>query len=317
MTDRVYRVLSIDGGGIKGVFPASFLAAVEDTIGRSIADFFDLIVGTSTGGIIALGLGLGYTAREILGFYEENGAAVFRGQRLGFSRGLLRPRYDAEPLRRALETRFGERRLGESHKRLVIPSMSLGSGEVYIYKTAHHPRFQRDYRERVVDVAMATAAAPVYFPAHYNAAGTPLVDGGMWANNPTGIAAVEAIGTLGWAADSLWLLSLGCTTPPFTMGRGRLLALGLGQWALKLVDVFMAGQSSGSLGVAYILLDHERVKRVSPPVERGRYSLDGIKEIPSLRALGNEEARRQLPMLQQVFLTTPTEPFKPCYDLDA
>ena len=75
------RILTIDGGGIKGVFPASFLAAVEDSIGENIANYFDLIVGTSTGGIIALGFGLGLSAKEILAFYEEHGPLIFSGNR--------------------------------------------------------------------------------------------------------------------------------------------------------------------------------------------------------------------------------------------
>ena len=75
------RILAIDGGGIKGVFPAAFLATVEDTIKRNVADYFDLIVGTSTGGIIALGLGLGLSAKELLAFYEEHGPIIFKGNR--------------------------------------------------------------------------------------------------------------------------------------------------------------------------------------------------------------------------------------------
>jgi len=80
------RILSIDGGGIKGVFPASFLTTLEESLGHPIAKFFDLIVGTSTGGIIALGLGLGLSAKEILSFYEEHGPSIFRGTR--FARAL-------------------------------------------------------------------------------------------------------------------------------------------------------------------------------------------------------------------------------------
>ena len=73
------RILAIDGGGIKGVFPASFLATVEDTINDNIANYFDLIVGTSTGGIIALGLGLGLSAKDILEFYEKSAPHIFGG----------------------------------------------------------------------------------------------------------------------------------------------------------------------------------------------------------------------------------------------
>ena len=74
------RILTIDGGGIKGVFPAAFLATVEDAIECNVADYFDLIVGTSTGGIIALGLGLGLSAKELLAFYEEHGPTIFKRQ---------------------------------------------------------------------------------------------------------------------------------------------------------------------------------------------------------------------------------------------
>jgi len=75
----VRKILSIDGGGIKGVFPASFLTTIEDSIGDRVSNYFDLIVGTSTGGIIALGLGLGLPAKDILSFYEEKGSAIFKG----------------------------------------------------------------------------------------------------------------------------------------------------------------------------------------------------------------------------------------------
>src|ERR1700682_5740629 len=109
------RVLSIDGGGVKGVFPASFLASIEDTVGGSIADYFDLIVGTSTGGIIALGLGLGLRARQLLAFYEKWGPEIFGGPRRWRAfRSLFGAKYSSDPMRRAAESVFGNRLLGES-----------------------------------------------------------------------------------------------------------------------------------------------------------------------------------------------------------
>src|SRR5436309_4125962 len=141
------KILSIDGGGIKGVFPASFLATVEDAIRRNVADYFDLIVGTSTGGIIALGLGLGLSAKEILSFYEEHGPSIFRGSRV--TRALRQvgiSKYSSDALRVALQTVFGERKLGESSTRLVVPSCNLDTGEVHIWKTSHHPRLERDHK---------------------------------------------------------------------------------------------------------------------------------------------------------------------------
>jgi hypothetical protein len=311
------RILAIDGGGIKGVFPASFLATIEDTIGDNVANYFDLIAGTSTGGIIALGLGLGFSAKEILTFYEELGATVFKGNSfLRFVRQLGFSKYSQQPLKMVLESKFGERRFGESNKRLVIPSLNLETGEVYIYKTSHHPRLERDYKVKAVDIALATAAAPTYFPTYHSATGTPLIDGGMWANNPVGMAVVEAIGVLNWPRNSLKVLSLGCTTTPLNVGWGRRSALGFGYWGLKIADVFMAAQSSASLGTAQLLIDHENIVRISPHVERGRFTLDTIKEIPSLMGLGDSEARKALPLLRQLFFTVQVEQFEPYNKLD-
>ena len=308
----VYRILAIDGGGIKGIFPASFLASVEEETKGPIGDYFDLIVGTSTGGIIALGLGLGFTAKDLLSFYEELGGQVFAGNRLlGFVRWIGFSKYSQKPLRKVLESKFHSLRIGDSRRRLVIPSLNLETGEVHVFKTAHHPRFQKDYKERVIDVALATAAAPTYFPVHRNASGIPLIDGGVWANNPVGIAVVEAIGVLGWNRTDLRVLSLGCTTSPVDVGVGRRLGMGRLYWAFKVVDVFMSGQSSASLGTAQLLASHQNVFRISPQVPRKRFGLDIVKEVASLRGLGFSEARKALPTLKPVFFENPAETFTP------
>lgn len=301
------RILTIDGGGIKGVFPASFLASIEEKIQGNIAEYFDLIVGTSTGGIIALGLGLGFSAKEILEFYEKYGPKIFYGSSfLNIIRHLAVTKYKDRGLRNALEETFGTRKLGESKTRLVIPSFNLETGEVYVYKTSHHPRFQRDYQESVVHVGLATSAAPTFFPVHYTSSGIPLVDGGLWANNPMGMAAVEAVGVLGWPMDSIKMLSIGCTTEVFSTRRnGGKLA-----WAPKIADIFMASQSSASLGTAQLLIGHMNVKRISPIVPNGRFGLDAIKEINTLKGLGSSEARKELPNLTD-FFTDKTEPFIP------
>ena len=304
------RILAIDGGGIMGVFPASFLATIEDSIGNNVANYFDLIVGTSTGGIIALGLGLGLPAKEILAFYEESGPLIFSGNRgLRWLRWFGISKYSRGPLEKALEGCFGEKKLGDSKKRLVIPSLNLENGEVYVYKTAHHPRLERDYKEKAVDVALATASAPTYFPTHRSAAGTPLIDGGVWANNPVGVSVVEAITVLDWPRDSLKVLSLGCTTEPLNVNWGRRISLGLSYWAPKLRDVFMYGQSHGSLGTAKLLAGHDNIIRIDPVIPRGRFNLDKAKEINSLKGLGHSEARHALPKLREIFLGNPTEPF--------
>ena len=306
------RILAIDGGGIKGAFPASFLATVEDSVRANVTDYFDLIVGTSTGGILALGLGLGLSAEEIVQFYEESGPKVFgRRNAIRNLRRLGVAKYDNIRLRDALQSTFGDRKLSESKTRLVIPSLNLETGQVYIYKTAHHPKFERDYKERMVEVALATASAPTFFPTHRSSAGTPLIDGGVWANNPVGLAVVEAVGVLGWPKDSLRVLSLGCTSELLDVGSGRSWSLGLGYWGTKIVDLFMTAQSSASLSTAQVLAGHENVVRICPYAPRGRFGLDTHKEIDSLRGLGDSEARYALPRIRPMFFGEPAEKFVP------
>ena len=310
------RILTIDGGGIKGASPASFLATVEDSIGENIANYFDLIVGTSTGGIIALGLGLGLPAKEILTFYEEHGPLIFRGNRsLRWLRWFGFSKYSSAPFKEALEACFGDKKLGDSKKRLVIPSLNLENGEVHIYKTAHHPRLEMDYKESAVDVALATASAPTYFPTHRSIAGIPLIDGGMWANNPVGMSVVEAITLLDWPRDSLKVLSLGCTTEPLNVNLGRRIPLGRSYWAFKLLDVFMHVQSHASLGTALLLAGHDNVLRIDKDVSEGKFGLDKTKEIDSLKGLGASQARHALPKLREAFLGNHAEQFVPFHTL--
>jgi hypothetical protein len=306
------RILAIDGGGIKGVFPAAFLAALEEILGlENAGQYFDLIVGTSTGGIIALGLGLEVSGRDILGFYEGHGPAIFSGSRkLRGYRSWFRSKYDLMPLRKALETVFGTKRLGDCARRLVIPSLDLAKGEVHIWKTAHHARFQTDHRTSAIDVAMATAAAPTYFPTHRLASGIPLIDGGTWANNPVAIAVVEAIGILGWSPDELRVLSIGCTSTPLRFDWSRTQSLGKLGWASKFVDVFMLGQSSGAMGMAmHLVTNRDNIFRVSPVVGP-QFTLDDVRLIPTLKGLGSAEARQWLPRLRATFFERPASEFE-------
>ena len=306
------RILAIDGGGITGAVPAAFLATVEDSIEDSVANYFDLIVGTSTGGIIALGLGLGLSAKDILAFYEEHGPFIFRGNRsFRWLRWWGTTKYSDAPLRTALETCFGDQKLGDSTKRLVVPSLNLENGKVHVYKTAHHPRLERDYKEKAVDVALATASAPTYFPTHRSSAGIPLIDGGIWANNPVGMSVVEAITLLDWPRDALKVLSLSCTTEPLNVRWGRKVPLGRAYWAFKLLDVFMHAQSHSSLGTAQLLAGHDNIIRIDGGVSQGKFSLDSVKEIDSLKGLGDFQARQALPELRRIFLGDHAERFVP------
>lgn len=319
--DYTYRILSIDGGGIRGVFPAAFLARLQEHLDHPIGRYFDLIAGTSTGGIIAIGLGLGLPADAILKLYEQRGRKIFGQQHGGFrgwldrqSRNLLRlvrPKHASEPLYEALKSALGTRVLGESRTRLLIPAWHPLLERVYIYKTAHHARFESDHQELALDVAMATAAAPTFFKPHLTQSSIALVDGGVWANNPVGVAAVEAIGLLGWPSNRVKILSLGTLSSPSNPAYSS----GLFPAILSLKRLFMMGQSHSAFGTAKILTgegpDHRAIWRIDQAVTAGRYSLDNVSRIAELRDRGYAEAREQLPQLRRHFFECPAAEFVP------
>nr|WP_213773285.1 CBASS cGAMP-activated phospholipase [Bradyrhizobium sp. dw_78] len=322
---RIYKVLSLDGGGIRGVFPAAFLARLEDRIGQPIGSYFDLIVGTSTGGIIAIGLGLGLSARDILQLYEEQGPAIF-DQEHGRAENWLRQRwrgawqlfdskYSSEPLKAALTGIMGQRRLGESRTRLVIPAWHSMLERVYLYKTAHHPRLETDYKELALDAAMATAAAPTFLKPHRTSEAVELVDGGVWANNPIGVAAVESVGLLGWPADRLKILSIGTINDVRAQPKWK----GKLPMASSVARLFMAGQSHSALGAAKIITgdghDHRAIWRIDQIAPAGRYTMDDAARIAEMKDRGFTEAREQLPELRRHFFDREVDPFTPFHRL--
>ncbi len=321
------RILALDGGGIKGAFAASFLQTIEENTGKKIADHFDLIAGTSTGGIIALGLGLGMSAKEITQFYVNDGPRIFAqpnpldehgwfarctsklGEMWNSGMQIAAPKYDPAQLKKALERAFQSKRLGDSSTRLVIPAYHTDKEDVYVFKTKHHPRLQIDWKESAVNVALATAAAPAYFQAHPMPCGAPLIDGGIWANNPAGLAAVEARSVLGWKDDDLYIVRLGCTEEvldiPIDSGYAGLLR--------KATALFMQGQSRGADGTAMLLSDHRqetpRFFPFQPKVSTGKFSLDKVKMIARLCGLGEAHGREALPLFQKHFLEDKVEQF--------
>ena len=306
--DRRFRILSLDGGGIKGAFTASALAALEKQCNGRIVDHFDLIAGTSTGGIIAIGLGLGFSADELLQFYVEKGPDIFSATsvigRLGVLRQILRPKHPSEKLENALKEILGDRKFGESKCRLVIPTYDAIGGRIFLMKTAHHERFVHDVDASALDVAMATAAAPTYFearkfPAH---PGSSYVDGGVWANSPSMVGLTEAVAFLGIKTEQIDILSVGTTWSPFSIAEDR--RSGVAQWNFGLISLMFEAQAETANAQAALLAGGYH--RVNATVPAGTFSLDNARPdvIEKLMALGRGEAvkKEHLKIVKERFL---------------
>lgn len=296
--DREFRILSIDGGGIRGLFPAMVLAELEERfLGRgSIRERFDLVTGTSTGGIIALGLGAGLSPRQMAEFYIQQGREIFppyedslRGRlrrRFDEARKFARYRYKRDALERVLASVFGDRQLESSSVPLCIPSVDGHHGDVYIFKTPHHPDYKLDGREQMTKVACATSAAPTFFQP-LDDGGYRFVDGGLWANNPIMIGLVDAMTCFDVSRDNIRILSIGCGDTQFTVGSEKMRG---GLWAWRdVIEGAMAFQSLNALGQAGLLIGADRVTRVVPDSTDDPIQLDDWVRATSVLP---EQARR-------------------------
>jgi len=308
-----FQILSLDGGGIKALFSAAVLAAIEDDLNIHIDDHFDLIAGTSAGGIIAIGLGLGMRPREIVDFYLNEGSAIFpkcfglKSLQHWFFR-----KYSPKPLEEALKKCFGNKHFGESHKRLVIPSFNLDENSVYLFRTAHHKRLARDYKVPAWKVAVATSAAPTFFPSCREVDHLRLVDGGVWSNNPLLVAIIEAYGTLGIPLDNIWALSIG-TSEAIVQHKKHLNSGGILSWASgnAAVDIILRGQSISAYNQAAHLLGKDKIERLNPKVAKGEFSLDGVHKVEELIARASYHSRMVLPILQKKFIQHRAKKFFP------
>lgn len=272
-----FQILALDGGGAKALFTAHVLARLEHDLDVSIIDSFDLIAGTSAGGIVALALGAGLTPREIVAHYESLVEAVFPPARRRWwrrPRQITSPIYDADALRTALESILGENTLGNSTKRLVIPAWDVQRDSVHIFKTPHHERLIRDWRISMVDVALATSAAPTYFSAAH-VDGHRLIDGGVWANNPSVVAIAETVSMLGVPLRAIRVLNVGTmdelTAHPKHLDRGGWL-----NWARPIAPLILNASSRGGQGIAEHMIGPGNFTRFDARVPGGLYSLDSV-----------------------------------------
>jgi len=306
-----FQILALDGGGIKGLFSAAVLAFLEEDLGINITDHFDLITGTSTGGIIAIGLGLGMKPREIVEFYVSNGSEIFDSGCLSSLRHLFKSKYQAEPLENALRECFKNRRLADSHKRLVIPSYNIGDDSVYLFKTPHHERLRRDYKVPMWKVARATSAAPTYFPVFSGVDNVRLIDGGVWANNPSIVGITEAVSVLNVPLEQIYILNLG-TTDEVKSYPLRLDKSGCLKWCKAAVDVIMRGQSIGAYTQAQHLIGRDHVERLDPKVPDGLFALDKLSA-SALLGKAAHESRHFCPRFKELFGGHIAPEYKPIY----
>lgn len=313
-------MLSIDGGGIRGIFPANFLAGLEERYlnGSSVSRYFDLITGTSTGGVIAIGLGAGLPASMLRDLYMERGSEIFPpvGTIARWTRSLaryIRYRYNRDALMQVLSEQLGDQLFGESQSRLCIPACDGRYSDLYVFKTPYHPDFRQDGGEPMTKVAAATAAAPTYYRP-LDDGGYTFLDGGLWANNPIMVGLVDVLSCFTVPRERVHILSIGCGDAAYKVGRWKKRLGGVLTWA-DLISGTVRFQSLSALGQAGLLIGRDRVVRVDAPVEGEPIAIDDwTRARAELPAVAKDALDAYGSSVASAFLANPATPYRPVYE---
>ena len=304
-----FQILSLSGGGYRGLYTASVLSHLEETIGDPIAKRFDLLAGTSIGGIIVLALALEVPAKEILSAFESQGASIFPITKPTKSRikkcltywNLAKAaKYRSEELKKTIISIVGESTImGDLLHPTIVPAVNVTKGSPQFFKTPHHKNFRMDWQIPVWKVAMATSAAPTIFPlAEIN--NSLYADGGLYANSPEMVGLHEAQHFMNAPKDSIHLLSVGTTETSVALPISAGVDLGWLGWGtdLRLLNIIAASQEQCStymlghtLGDRFI-----RINEKPSSAQQAEIGLDIATDIAqkTLKALGTISAQRVL-----------------------
>jgi patatin-like phospholipase/acyl hydrolase len=272
---RQFHALALTGGGYRGLFTARALQVIEEHIQQPIGSRFDLICGASIGGVIALAIAFEVPMSRVVKLFEEEGENIFPPHKvsrnaIGRIAGLIRyskkPKYSASVLRDALSKLIAaDRVLGDAKHPVAIPAVNVTQGRPQVFKTRHKAEWVRDWKLKVGDIAIATAAAPTYFELA-EVEGHLYADGGLFANAPDLIAIHEAEHFLRVPVQDIWLLSIGATTKSYSLSFRAGRQFGIADWMTedRLFAVTISSQQqfvdqlvSHRLGERYLRLDHE------------------------------------------------------------
>jgi uncharacterized protein len=302
------RVLSIDGGGIRGIIPATVLADLEVRAGRPVAELFDLVAGTSTGGILALALASPgadgaprWRADELVALYRREGPRIFRRSvfdRIRSVEGALDEKYPSDGLVEVLGRYFGELRLRDALVDVLVTAYETERRAPFFFRSAR-ARADVAYDFAMRDAAHATSAAPTYFEP-VRVGGQTLIDGGVFAANPAMCAVAEVLRRDG--ADGVLLVSLGTGRHTRPLPFGRIRNWGALEWARPVIDVIFDGTSDVVDFQARQILGADRYWRLQIELRRASDDLDDARpdNLDALAAEADELVGREAATLNAI-----------------
>lgn len=251
-SERPFQALALTGGGYRGLFTAHALEIMEQECGDHVAQHFDLICGTSIGGIVALAAAFEVPMSKVVSVFIDRGKEIFpphsRTTGLGTFVDLWKhrskPRYASATLRSVITDLIpSDATLGDALHPVCIPSVNVTEGKPQVFKTRHIAEWRRDWKLKAVDVALATAAAPTFFELA-QVESSRYADGGLYANAPDLIAMHEAEHFFDVPSEAIRLLSVGTTTQKYSVSHSAGRAFGIMDWMAdqRLFNVIISAQ---------------------------------------------------------------------------
>lgn len=280
---RDFHILSLSGGGFRGLYTATVLCEIEQIYGKPLARAFDLICGTSIGGILALGLASEIPAEQLKNIFIKHGHNIFKSKlsRLGYiiwslSKVAGKAAYSQQSLKEILLEYFGDKTIGDLRHRVIIPTVNCEKGVGQFLKTPHHPSFVKDYQWSLVDAALATSAAPIYFPIFENRAGR-FIDGGIVGNSPGLFGYHEAKHFLSNGENlNIRILSIGTANQNFGLSGSFKPDAGFARWRECLFEILISSQEGYTSYVLHHLLGSNfyQINAQPTPVQSKDIGLD-------------------------------------------
>lgn len=280
-----FFILSVDGGGIRGVFPAHVLACISERLNINLFDTFDMVAGTSTGSIVAAGIVSKLTPSVIVDLYKSQGSKLFTRKKTILPNKLqpaLQSIYTNEVLKKVLSETFGDTKLGEVNKPLLIPATDLGHGGVHVFKSSYYKDFTRDEKVLLVDAVLASCSAPTYFDPT-KVGEYLLADGGLWANNPSLACVIDAQKRLNIDLSRIRVLSLGTGSARTAYGvnQDRSWGLMVGWQGADFISFIMSLQAQATNNYLQLLLKPEQILRIDFETDKP-LPLDDVSEVDNL-----------------------------------
>lgn len=281
-----FKILSVDGGGFRGVYAAHILARIEQEYNIDWKKTFNLLAGTSTGSIIVAGLACGIKATDICDFYKKHGSKIFK-KRLIPTCGILSSKYNNKYFNSILKEIFKDRTLGEIDIPLILPATDIGNGTVHVFKTSYDKEFVRDRNVKVRDAILASCSAPTYFDP-YKIENYFLVDGGIWANSPSLVAVIESMHRLDQKIDDLKVFSIGTGIQNAFYSQKNHWWHHLTGWGFasrwqgsKFIKMLLNLQAETANNMTKLLLQSDQLLRINFKTD-STLPLDNIKELNDL-----------------------------------